>query len=148
MENTSKSTNELLAGILSGDPKQVWCSSCTIMKMSQDDEQIKEFVPYLDEIRAKTANLELGGALAPNSRFVKKVIRTLEHYKTNQQCSCCLLDENDNPNFYKTIDIKEKVYFKDSNYTDYYIVECKKCNQKYKVIEREYHYTWWDWQRM
>lgn len=87
-------------------------------------------------------------AIAPNDRFVKKVIKVLEFYKFKQGCSCCLLDRNDNPNNYETIDIKETVHYKDSNWVDYYMAECKKCNQKYKVYEREYHYTWWDWQRV
>lgn len=148
LERIMKSTNELLEEILSGDPQMVWSSSCAIMKLSQDDERIKEFLPYLDEIKAKTADLDMGGALVPNDRFVKKVIKILEHYKTDSGCSCCLLDGNDNPNYYQTIDIKEEVKLKDSNWVEYYLVECKKCNQKYKVYEREYHFTWWDWQSM
>ncbi len=148
MENAVKSTKELLDEILSGDPKMVWSSSGTIVKLSQDEERMKEFIPYLDEIKAKTANLDMGGLLAPNNRFVNKVIRILEHYKTNQECSCCLFDGNDNPSYYKNIEIKEEVNFKDSNRVDYYVVECKKCNQKYKVYEREHHFLWWDWKRM
>lgn len=148
MENTVKSTKELLDEILSGDSHKVWSSSCAIMKLSQNEERIKEFVPYLNEIKTKTANLNLGGTIAPNDRFVKKVIKVLEHYRTGGGCSCCLLDGNDDPNNYETIDIQETVNYKDSNWVDFYIVECKKCNQKYKVCEREYHYTWWDWQKM
>lgn len=147
MENTAKSTNELLDDILSGNPQKVWSSSCAIIKLSQDDERIKEFIPYLEEIKAKTANLDMGGLLAPNDRFVKKVIKILEHYKMERECSCCLLDGNDNPAHCKTIDIKEEVYFQDSKRVDYYMVECRKCNQKYKVYERESHFLWWDWQR-
>lgn len=147
MENTPKNTRELLGEILSGDSHKVWASGSTIMKLSQNEECMKEFVPYLDEIRAKTANLQMGGLLAPNDRFVKKVIRILEYYKNQKECSCCLLSQEDNPKDYETIEIKEKVYVRDSNYIDYYVAECKKCNQKYKVYEREYHYTWWDWRR-
>jgi len=148
MDNSVKSTNELLDEILSGDPKKVWYSSCAIMKLSQDDERIKEFVPYLNEIKLKTANLELGGALVPNKRFVKKVIKTLEHYRYGQGCSCCLLSEDDDPHDYNTIEIREEVNYEGRTWIDYYVVECKKCKQKYKVSERLYHYTWWDWQSM
>jgi len=49
---------------------------------------------------------------------------------------------------FKSIDIKAEVTFKDSNRVEYYEVECKKCNLKYKVYEREYHFLWWEWQRM
>ena len=145
MENTPKNTRALLEEILSGDTHKVWSSSCAIMKLSQNEECMKEIVPYLDEIQAKTTNLQMGGLFVPNDRFVKKVIRILEHYKEKKECSCCLLSQDDNPNNYETIEIKEKVYVKDSNYIDYYVAECKKCNQKYKVYEREYHFTWWEW---
>lgn len=145
MESKVKSTNELLEEILSGDPQKVWASSCAIMRLSQDDARIKQFVPYVEEIKAKTKNLEMGGLLASNNRFVKKIIDILEHYKKCTSCSCCLLDGCDNPNNYSTIDIKEVVNIRDSNYVDYYKVECKKCKQKYIVYEREYHFTWWEW---
>ena len=147
MENNPKNIRALLEEIISGDFHKVRSSSCTIMKLSQNEECMKEIVPYLDEIQVKTANLKMGGLLAPNDRFVKKVIRILEHYKEQKECSCCLLSGEDNPNNYETIEIKEKVYVKDSNYMDYYVAECKKCNQKYKVYEREYHFTWWEWMK-
>lgn len=148
MEDTEKRTREILGGVLSGDPHRVWSSSCAIMKMSQDEEYMNEFVPYLDEIRAKTANLQMGGLLVSNDRFVNKMIRILEHYKVQKECSCCLFGEDDNPSNYKTIEIIEVVYIRDSNYVDYYVVECKKCNQKYRVYEREYHFLWWDWKKI
>ena len=90
----------------------------------------------------------MGGLLARNDRFVKKVIRILEHYKNEQECSCCLFDGDDNPTDYETIDIKEEVRVKDNNCLDHYVVEFKKCKQKFNVYEREYHFSWWDWQKI
>lgn len=145
MKENTRSTNKLLEQILSGNPDEVWSSSCTIIKWSQDYECIKEFVPYLDEIKKKTENIDMGGLLAPRDRFVKKVIKILEHYKNGQGCSCCLLDENDDPTSFETIDIMANPYYKDSKMTEYYEVMCKKCGQKYKVYEREYHFLWWEW---
>lgn len=145
MEKETKSTEEFLEEILSGDTHKVWSSSCYIMHMSQNEEKVREFIPYLEEIKRKTENLVMGGGLAPNKRFVDKAIRTIEFYKNGTGCSCCLLGEEDNPNKYETIDVKETVNFKNSTYVDYYFVECKKCKQKYKVKEREYHYFWWEW---
>lgn len=147
MDKTEKSNKELLDDILSGDSYKIWYSSATIMKLSQDEERIKEFVPYLDEIIEKTKNVDLGGSIALNSRFVEKVIKVLEYYKDEKGCSCCLLGEEDDPNNYETIDVMETVCHKNSTWIDYYIVECTKCKQKYKVGEREYHYTWWDWKK-
>ena len=148
MDNTVRSTNKLLEQILSGDPDEVWVSSCTIQKWSQDKERIKEFIPYLDEIREKTKNLNMGGLLVSKDRYIKKVIKILEHYKNEQECSCCLFDENDKPTSFETVDIITKIYYKDSKIIECYEVKCKKCGQKYKVYEREYHYLWWEWQRM
>lgn len=148
MRDIGKGTNEILNDILSRDSQKVWSSSNTIIKMSQDNKRIKEFIPHLGEIKAKTANLDMGGLFAGNDRFVKKVIRILEHYKNEQECSCCLFDGDDNPTDYETIDIKEEVRVKDNNCLDHYVVECKKCKQKFNVYEREYHFSWWDWQKI
>lgn len=148
MADTQKSTKELLDEILSGDPHLVRSACGTILKQSQNEELIREFIPYLNEIKTGTANLEMGGGLAPNKRFVKKVIQVLEHYKYNRGCSCQLLGQDDNPEKFDTIDLKETVKYQDKCVHIYYIVECKKCHQKYKVSEELYHYVWWDWKRM
>lgn len=142
---STRDTKEILNDILSGDVHKVWKSSCEIVKLSQD-ARVKELVPYIDEIIDKTKNLQMGGIWAPNKRFVDKAIRVLEFYKTETGCACCLLGEDDNPKELNTINIQEKVKCKNSNYVDYYIVQCVKCNKCFKVIENEYHYRWWEWQ--
>lgn len=148
MVDTEKSTKELLGELLSGETRLVRSACSAIIKMSQDEERIREFIPYLTEIKAKTANLEMGGGLAQNKRFVQKVIQVIEYYKSGRGCSCQLFGQDDNPEKYDTIELKEQVKYQDKCIHIYYIVECRKCHQKYKVSEELYHYVWWDWQKI
>lgn len=136
---------ELLDDILSHNAYRVWLSSGTLAKYSQNEDIMREFIPYLDEIKAETSGLELGGLLGTNKRFVDKVIKILEHYKVGEGCSCCLFAEDDNPQNFETLNIEETVNYNGINKVDYYIVECKKCGKRYKVHEREYHFPWWEW---
>lgn len=136
---------KLLDDILSHDAHRVWLSSGTLAKYSQNEDIMREFIPYLDEIKAETRGLELGGLIGTNKRFVDKVIRILEHYKVGEGCSCCLFSEDDNPQNFDTLNVEETVNHKDINMVDYYFVKCKKCGKRYKVHEREYHFPWWEW---
>ena len=36
----------------------------------------------------------------------------------------------------------------DGHYVDFYTCACLHCGARYRVIEREYHYTWWGWSRL
>ena len=148
MIKSTKSTQEILHNILSGDTHKVWEVSCEIISLGQDTDRIKQFIPYLEDIKTSTRGLKMGGLFAPNQRFIDKAIETVEFYKKGTGCSCCLLGQDSNPNH----EVKngnminqDTVKINNSNYVDYYNIKCLKCSKEYKVYEREYHYTWWEW---
>jgi hypothetical protein len=142
-------SEEILKGITSRDASKVWRSSCEIASISQDRQRIIPLIRYLPEIQSKTVGLEMGGAFAPNKRFVDFAIRTLQFHRDSRECPCCLythLDSFNPPEEEHKGNIKILYTIREqSGYVDYYKVRCCKCGQPYKVIERDYHYTWWGW---
>lgn len=141
---------ELIADITSRDTHKVWSSSCEIISLGQDAEAIKPLIAYLPLIIRKTKGLAMGGIFAPNQRFVDFAIRTIEFHRDNDECPCTLYEEHGvNPNIQadkgriKIIGIKRI----EEKWVDYYMVICQRCNQEFKVIERESHYMWWEWSK-
>jgi len=155
-------TQEIIENISSRDIHKVWESACEIIKFGQDHLVIAPLIEYLPLIKNSTLNLDMGGAFAPNRRFVDFAIVTIEFHQSGKKCSCALFTkkfkltkdpfnrkiayESFNPNkeFEKgNVKILDTVNM--NNYVDYYLVECNKCATHYKVEEREGHYTFWQW---
>ncbi len=91
----------------------------------------------------------MGGAFAPNKRFVDFAIRTIEFHRDSDECPCCLyLEHGVDPNQEvkkKMITITDTVRIEDK-WVDFYLAECARCRKEFKILERESHYMWWDWQ--
>ena len=142
-------TEGILRDITSRDTLRVWESSCRIANLSQDRDKILPLIPYLPEIQSKTSGLEMGGVFAPNQRFVDFAIKTLQFHRDSRECPCSLysgLDGFNPPSEEKKGNVKILSTVREhGGYVDYYKVRCCKCGQTYKVIERDYHYTWWGW---
>lgn len=148
MKQTTKSTNELIDDMLSEDAHRIWSASCAIISLGQCHEGIIELVSYLDQMKLKTKNIELGGSIHSNRRFLMKAFAVIEWHANGSGCPCCLLDENSNPNHLEEdgyITITDTVCVNNSNYIDYYLAKCNNCQAHYKVEEREYHSLWWNW---
>lgn len=148
MRETKDNTQIIVQDMLSRDSHKIWSASCKICSLSQNHDRIMELVPYKEQMISATSNIELGGAVAPNSRFLQKAFKIIYFHKDNMGCPCLLLGEDANPihcveDGYFTL--KDTVHGKDSNYVDYYILYCKRCGRLYQVDEREYHYIWWNW---
>ena len=145
-------TKEIIEEITSRDTTKVWRSSCEIVSISQNADRIRQLIQYLPEIKEKTKGLAMGGAFAPNQRFIDFAIKAIEFYRHSAECSCILYTELEtfDPNKelekgnIKILDI-ERI---EDKWVDFFVVECQKCKQNYKVIERDYHYTWWGWTKI
>ncbi|MBT1705137.1 hypothetical protein [Chryseosolibacter indicus] len=142
----------IIEEITSRDSHKVWRSACEIISLGQEPTLIKPLIEFIPLIRQKTIGLEMGGAFALNQRFIDFAIRTLEFHKNNMGCPCALFGGHDSmePNKEEErgyITITDKVLL-EGNYVDYYLATCKRCHQKFKIIERDYHYTWWGWERI
>ena len=79
-------------------------------------------------------------------KFLKELI------SKNKTCPCCLRGTKDDPHRAAEdgyFDLLQTVpYEPECSINDYYILRCKRCGATYQVFEREYHYLWWEWQRL
>ncbi len=141
-------TAEIIDNITSRDTHKVWLAAGKIISLGQNREKILPLIEHLPEIIEKTKGLEMGGLYAPNKRFVNSAIRTIEFHRDSQSCPCTLFADHETDPHKEVekgnIEITETVYEK-GNWVDYYLASCRKCSQKFKIIERESHYMWWGW---
>lgn len=150
MKETKKENHEIVEDMLSKDANRIWVGSCAICSLSQNRTRIKELIPYRTRFETAACGIDLGGMLAPNSRFLDKALEIIEFHKSSKECPCVLRMDTDffNPKHLQEdgyIEILDKVYYKDSNYVDYYMVRCIDCNAKYKVYEEVGHMACWRW---
>ncbi|MEG0276842.1 MAG: hypothetical protein RR630_07425 [Coprobacillus sp.] len=149
MRKTNKTTEEIVKDMLSKDSYKIWEASCHICSLSQNHNRVIELLPYKDQMISATKGIALGGALGPNIRFLNKAFDIISFHENGDYCPCCLLSEDSNPihliddGYFTLVDT---IYLKDSHYIDYYLVSCHRCHTVYKVEQREYHYTWWNWE--
>ena len=112
-------------------------------------EELKYLASHLEEIKRKSEGVSLGGALRPNSTHLDFAIRKLEFINTSKECLCGLypLDDLYDPNKeHKAGNIRiTGVVRIEGKWVDHYECECALCGRRFRVEEREYHYTWWAW---
>ena len=143
--------DQIISDITSRDVAKIRTASSQIISFSQDKEKVLLLLPFRQLIIDKTSGLEMGGAFAPNKRFVDYVLNIIDFHASDQRCPCSLYSdfkyEGNDPNAEaskRNIKINEVVKAPD-HWIDYYACTCLKCNQKFKTYERQGHYTWWEW---
>jgi len=148
---------KVINDITSKESQQIREAGAEIIRNSQNEEVIKSLIPYLNKIKRETNGLELGGAFATNNRFYKFPIEIIEFHKNlksfgskNEKCTCELYlsktYEGFNPEKEaenQTIQLNIKIK---GNWTQDYEMQCLKCQKKYHVSERHYHFIWWKWE--
>jgi hypothetical protein len=125
----------------------VWSSSCGIIKL-WDSAELDRLVENLPKIRRATENLDLGGALYPNSAHLKFAIQRLEYHESRAGCLCQLYPQYSMSNPQKEdeaghvrIDSREE-----ENGMCSCTCTCTTCGTKFRVEEHEGHFTWWNWE--
>jgi len=140
----------LLEDLTSRDPKRIREASCAVRKL-RDRSELAHLVQDLDRIKKLTKGVKLGGMLRPNSSHLDFAIRKLELAGSSEDCFCSLypLDDMFDPTGEEkdgNIKIIATV-LAEGNWVDHYDCVCSLCGARFRVEEREYHYTWWSWQR-
>jgi uncharacterized membrane protein len=138
----------LLEDITSGDSTRIWSSSCEIVRL-RDTAELDRLAASLPEIVSKTGGISLGGAFYPNAKRLKFVFRKLEYHKSRDGCLCQLYSEHqlyDPRREAKAGHVSiDGITYIDDRWVDAYACTCTLCGTKFRVEEREYHYTWWAW---
>jgi len=144
-------TKEIINKISSKDSHQIWESACEISAQGQNRKAIKPLLHLTNKIDELTNGIDLGGGFARNARFLTAAKKTLEFHNDSDACTCELYGLHDCMNPKKEVDngflvIKNIVRIEDK-WVDYYEASCTRCNQKFKIEEREGHYMWWNWKK-
>lgn len=96
----------------------------------------------------------LGGAVAPNKRFVDLTLKIIEFHKRGTDCPCRLYPLSGEDSIYNpkeqaeqgNVSIIETLHGGNSNFAEYsYIAECSRCKRRYKITEKLYHFVCWKW---
>ena len=144
-------TEEIIEKILSRDTHKVWEASIKIISLGQLRDNILPLIPHLQTIVEKTKGLDMGGAFAPNQRFIDYAIKTIEFHRDHNECACNLYLGPDSVTPDPNREVRSghvnilDTTFMEGNWVDFYKVQCVRCEQLYKVIEREGHFKWWGW---
>ncbi|MGI2172639.1 hypothetical protein [Shewanella ulleungensis] len=139
-----------LNDLLSKDPQRIWSASSSL-KDIRDMSYLKELSAKTDEIERATKGIDLGGKLNPNSYHLEFALKKLNHVKNDLGCLCALYPDNmffnpEKENDNNQVKITDTVTT-DDKWVDYYLCECTHCHSKFKVEEREGHFTWWSWKK-
>lgn len=150
--HSKMTTKEIMNKISSRDSHQIWESTCEIIALGQDREALNPLLILTDKIHELTKGIELGGAFAPNSRFLTAAVKTLEFHRDSDACTCSLYGLHDCMNPKKEVDNGflqlDNIVRVEDKWVDYYEASCTRCNQKFKIEEREGHYMWWKWEKI
>lgn len=149
---TQMTTQKIIDEMTSKDSHQIWRSSCEIVDLGQEKSAILLLIPYIKQFESETKGIKLGGAFAPNQRFLEAAIKTLKFHRDSTDCSCQLFGIHDCMDPNRQVD-KEylritKIERIENKWIDFYEAQCNRCNQKFKIIEREGHYMWWSWEKI
>ena len=140
----------ILSDLTSGDAQRIWEGACAVRHL-RNAEELQELVRHLEEIKRTTAGIPLGGMIRLNSTHLTFALHKLRFVRDSTECLCALYAFDD---FYDpgreveagAVKMLERV-LKDG-FVDYYHCECSVCGNLFRVEEREYHHTWWRWQKV
>lgn len=144
----SETVSDLLADLLSHDTHRVWSAACAI-NVLRDPQALAALAEHLPDIEQATEDLDLGGALFPNSERLRQAVYTLRAQRDGL-CRCWLYPQ------FLTYDPRQEEKTGDaavlsSDPPDWhmdYRCRCNHCGAEYKVEQREGHLTWWKWHRL
>lgn len=178
MRKAEKTVQELVRCVTSMQYGDMWEAVWTIIDLGQERERILPLIPYLPELEAALKEgpaveqewrlQTLYGddiPIAVKSLMNKPVeydypwsfaAQVIRFHRDHSECPCVLYEAKGRNYGYRLPDqieqgrvkLLEKAMDESGQYLDHYIVKCTRCGQIFKVYEREYHATWWEWIRL
>lgn len=141
----------ILEDITSMDPTRILSASWDIINL-RDKKQLKILSENVEEIKAKTDGIELGGSHAPNQRALNQAIAKLRQLMISDVCFCDFYQQGENFNPRSEaerghVEIKEEKRNK-SGWIEFIECFCSECGTRYKVYEKDYHFSYWEWRKV
>lgn len=140
-------TAPVLDDLLSGDPGRVWAACGAVMR-SWDRAALRMLAARVEEIRAATAGVDLGGALRSNRTHLDFALRKLA-FATGEACLCGLYPLYDlyDPRREAEEGHVEMLSERFADGTGHSDWRCRACGQGFAVREETgYHYPWFVWE--
>ncbi len=142
----------LLEDITSCDPMRIWSSACAIIKL-RDTPELDRLATHLGEIESATRNVALGGALFPNRVHLRLALRKLAYHRDQHRLPLPAVPGvpavQPRSRRLQTGNVRiDGVTYLDGDWVDAYTCTCLVCGARYRVEERESHYTWWGWKEL
>lgn len=134
--------------MISKDVQRIRDASCRIIYAGQNRDTLKPLIPFIEQMRASTTDLYMGGMFAPNERFPEYAIKTLEFHRDSNECTCTLYAgryDGFDPDEESKANNIEIVSRSDDRYS--LVVRCKKCHELYDVDVRWGHFIFHEWTR-
>ncbi|MES2592565.1 MAG: hypothetical protein V4608_11825 [Bacteroidota bacterium] len=140
--------DQIIQNLTSKDISKIRTAACEIISFSQEREKVLQLKDFRQLIIDKTADLEMGGAFAPNKRFVDYALDIIDFHSSETCCPCNLYSEyryecnGPNKEMEKGNISIDSITRIEEKWIDFYSCTCLKCGQKYQTFEREGHYMW------
>ena len=150
-ERPRSGMSTLLEDFTSSDPHRIWSASCAVAKL-RDSTELDRLALHLAEIQRKTKGIQLGGMFVPNAEHLRFALHKLTYHRDRRGCLCRLYPERlfFNPQEEAAagnVRIEGTTYV-EGKWVDFYTCVCALCGARYRVEERESHYTWWGWKAL
>ncbi|KLJ02558.1 hypothetical protein [Luteimonas sp. FCS-9] len=140
---------DLLDDLTSGDAHRIWSAAGRIRHL-RDMAALTHLADHIATIRARTRDIDLGGALRPNASHLRFALRKLAFVRDGAGCLCTLYPADD---FYDPAREAEAGWVRiletaprPGGWGERLICACTSCGMRYQVEDEEYHYRWWRWQ--
>ncbi len=138
----------LLQDLLSGDATRIHASASWVAVMF-DRTVLDALAPHANRIERACAGVTLGGALLRNQVHLQAALQRLRYSQAQAGCLCALTPKYlfFNPRTLIAQGQMQLLSLQDAEdgWGECHHVACTQCGQRWKAIDREYHYPWWEW---
>jgi hypothetical protein len=121
------------------------------IRNSWDFDKLRGLSSQAEALEKRLPKLSFGGALRLNRTYVESAIERIRLCVSGScLCEMYLKDEMYDPERESEagrIKILKKVINKEKMQTEI-DCECKACGQTFHAEDRQYHYTWWEWDKV
>lgn len=136
---------DTLDDLLSRNSQRIWQATWDVIA-SRDTALLETLRAALPEIQRATADVKLGGMIAPNRTSLEHALAKINKYRS-WKCWC-----DDYPRLLQHDPNREekrghvRILHQDtSGWPGTYSCQCLVCGKLFDVEEGEYHSAWWKW---
>lgn len=142
---------ERLQALLSSDPSRIRAAARDIAHL-RDATELDVLAAWIGRIDRAIAGIALGRTLLADDVHVTFAMRRLRYWQEHAGCTCGLYPH------YLFFDPRREAQHghvrikalgeAEGGWGQMHTVICSECGSGWQASDREYHYPWWEWQRV